>query len=247
MNVPEPGAAPGSPSTNPVTTLLDIAVGATTAISKIAQAVLAIVGQRYGYQVAIDVTSGDLADSSLVTGGAGTDATKSANCHHGPGPGHLGDQRNHLRLALVHFARMRSKRSARRDYGRQGYVLNRSSRIPHWAAWEAETAHALVTAKNGTEHNIPALKAALTDAPNSGILLVLLGHRYELAGQQLDAIECYARAVTAYPRYAVARYRLAIAVAAMRHPEFDWRRSATQADERTACCARSSRQLTSSD
>lgn len=229
MNVPEPGAAPGSPSTNPVTTLLDIAVGATTAISKIAQAVLAIVGQRYGYQVAIDVTSGDLADSSLVTGGAGTDATKPANA-----------TTVLVRVISVasgttyasHLCSSPDEIEAVRTAGlwAAGYVLNRSSRIPHWAAWEAETAHALVTAKNGTEHNIPALKAALTDAPNSGILLVLLGHRYELAGQQLDAIECYARAVTAYPRYAVGRYRLAIAVAAMRHLEFDWRRSATQAD-----------------
>jgi tetratricopeptide (TPR) repeat protein len=229
MNVPEPGAAPGSPSTNPVTTLLDIAVGSTTAISKIVQAVLAIVGQRYGYQVAIDVTSGDLVDSSVVTGGAGPAVAKPAATttvlvrvmslasgttyasHLCSSP----DEVEAVRVAGLWAA---------------GYVLNRSSRIPHWAAWEAETAHALVTAKNKVEHNIPALKAALADAPNSGILLVLLGHRYELAGQPLEAIECYARAVTAYPRYPIARYRLAIALAAMRHDEFDWLRTGRRAD-----------------
>jgi hypothetical protein len=59
---------------------------------------------------------------------------------------------------------------------------------------------------------------------------VLLGHRYELEGKPLEAIECYARAVTAYPRYPVARYRLAIALAAMRHDEFDWLRSGPRAD-----------------
>jgi hypothetical protein len=96
-----------------------------------------------------------------------------------------------------------------------GYILNRSSRIPHWAAWQAETAHALVTVKDTSEHTIPVLKAALADAPNSGLLLVLLGHSYELKGEMLDAIECYARAVTAYYRYPVARYRLAAALESM--------------------------------
>jgi hypothetical protein len=229
QNVPEPGAAPGAPSTNPVTTLLDIAVGSTTAISKIVQAVLAIAGQRYGYQVAIDVTSGDLAGPSLVTGGAGTDIAKPANA-----------TAVLVRVMSVasgttyasHLCTSPDEIEAVRTAGlwAAGYVLNRSSRIPHWAAWEAETAHALVTAKNKVEHNIPALKAALADAPNSGILLVLLGHRYELAGQPLDAIECYARAVTAYPRYPIARYRLAIAVAAMRHDECGWVRTGPRAE-----------------
>ena len=77
QNVAEPGAAPGSPSTNPVTALLDIAGGPLSAFSKIVQTVQGVVGQRYGYQVAMDVTSGDLADSSLVTGGAGTAAANS--------------------------------------------------------------------------------------------------------------------------------------------------------------------------
>ena len=246
MNVPEPGAAPGSPSTNPVTTLLDIAVGATTAISKIAQAVLAIVGQRYGYQVAIDVTSGGLADSSLVTGGAGTDATSSADA-----------TTVLVRVISVasgttyasHLCSSPDEIEAVRTAGiwAAGYVLNRSSRIPHWAAWEAETAHALVTAKNRTEQNIRVLKAALADAPNSGILLVLLGHRYELAGQPLEAIECYARAVTAYPRYAVGRYRLAIAVARCGMTSSTGGDPKPRPITRTACCARSGRQLRSSE
>jgi hypothetical protein len=229
QNVAEPGAAPGSPSINPVTSLLDIAGGPLSAFSKIIQAVQGVVGQRYGYQVAIDVASGDLADSSLVTGGAGTAAANSPR----------------VTAVLVrvmsltsgttyasHLCEAPDAIDAVRTAGlwAAGNILNRSSRIPHWAAWEAETAHALVTAKNKTGHNIPALKAALVDAPNSGILLVLLGHRYELAGQPSEAIECYARAVAAYPRYAVARYRLAIAVAAMRHDEFGWRCSPAQAD-----------------
>ena len=229
LNVAEPGAAPGSSSINPVTTLLDIAAGPLSGVAKVFEAILAVIGRRYGYRVAVDVTSGNLVDTSLVTGGAGTGVKNPAG----------------VTTVLVRVMSLASGTTyasylcespdpvdAVRTAGlwAAGNILNRSSRIPHWAAWEAETAHALVTAKNTSEQTVPALKAALADAPNSGVLLVLLGHRYELAGQPLDAIECYARAVTAYPRYAVARYRLATAVAALRHDEYDWRRSESQAE-----------------
>jgi tetratricopeptide (TPR) repeat protein len=228
QNVPEPGAAPGSPSTNPVTTLLGIAGVAPTAVTKIIQAIQAVAGRRYGYQVAIDVTSEDVADSSLMTGGAGTAVTNSAG----------------ITTVLVrvmslsgvtyasHLCESHDEMDAVRTAGlwAAGDILNRSSRIPHWAAWEAETAQALVTAKNRAAHSISDLQAALAIAPNSGILLVLLGHRYELAGQSAAAIECYARAVTAYPRYAVARYRLAASLSTMRHEDFTRPRSPDQAE-----------------
>jgi len=221
QNVAEPGAAPGSPSINPVTTLLDIAGGPMTVVSKIVQAVQAVVGQRYGYQVITDITSGDLAGPALITADAGIGSPHPSECTTvlvrvmslGNGityASHLcssPDDIEAIRIAGLWAA---------------GYILNRSSRIPHWAAWQAETAHALVTVKDKTEHTIPALRAALRDAPNSGLLLVLLGHHYELAGQMLDAIECYARAVTAYPRYPVACYRLAAALDSMRYAR-DWR------------------------
>lgn len=221
QNVAEPGAAPGSPSINPVTTLLDIAGGPLSAMSKIVQAVQAVAGQRYGYQVTTDITSGDLAGPGLVTADAGA------------GPAHPGECTTVLVRVMSltsgttyasHLCASPDAIEAVRTAGlwAAGYILSRSSRIPHWAAWQAETAHALVTVKDKAEHTIPALQAALADAPNSGLLLALLGHRYELAGQMLDAIACYARAVTAYDRYPVARYRLAAALDSMRHDR-DWR------------------------
>jgi hypothetical protein len=229
QNVAEPGSAPGSPSTNPVTTLLGIAGGSLSGLSKAVEAVQAVIGRRYGYQVAVDVTSGDLADSSLETGGAASTAGNSA-----------GTTAVLVRVMSLtsgatyasHLCQSPSPLAAVRTAGlwAAGDILNRSSRIPHWAAWQAETAHALVTAKNQTVHNIPELEAALTVVPNSGILLVLLGHQYELTGRPLDAIECYARAVTAYPRYGVARYRLAVALASMHHQAFGWRCSGDQAE-----------------
>ena len=60
-------------------------------------------------------------------------------------------------------------------------------------------------------------------------MLTRLGHRYELAGRRIDAVGCYARAVTAHPHYWVARYRLAAALGAMRHDP-DW--SAKPASQR---------------
>jgi hypothetical protein len=221
QNVAEPGAAPGSVSINPVTTLLDIAGGPLSAVSKIVQAVQATVGQRYGYQVTIDVTSGDLAGPGLVTAEAGAGSPHPGECT--TVLVRVMSLANGITYAS-HLCSSPDDIEAVRTAGlwAAGYILNRSSRIPRWAAWQAETAHALVTVKDKADHTIPALKAALADAPNSGLLLVLLGHRYELADQVLDAIECYARAVTAYDRYPVARYRLAVALDSMRHDR-DWR------------------------
>lgn len=215
QNIPEPGAAPGSPSINPVTTLLDAAGGPLAAVKPVVQAVLGVIGQRYGYRVTVDVTSGGAADGAL-------------------GNGEPADNGTTVVLVRVmsltsgityvsHLCASPDDMEAVRTAGlwAAGFILNRSTRIPNWAAWQADTAHAIVTAKDGTGHTLPVLRAALSEAPNSGLLLVLLGHHYELVGQRLDAIECYARAVSAYPRYVVARYRLAGALASMRHRQ-DW-------------------------
>jgi hypothetical protein len=223
QNVTEPGAAPGSPSINPVTTLLGIAGGPLSPVSKIVQAVLAIVGNRHGYEVTIDVTCGDLAPPGLAVGSEAAVPAAAAS--------QVTVLVRVMSLAsgvtcASHLCTAPGELQAVRTAGlwAAGEILNRSSRIPSWAAWQADTAHALVTAKHQNEHTIPALETALADAPNSGILLVLLGHYYELADRQLEAIGCYARAVTAYPRYSVARYRLAAALALMRLDE-RWRRS----------------------
>jgi hypothetical protein len=208
-----------------VTTLLDIAGGPLSAMGKIIPAVQAVVGRRYGYRVTVDVTSGDLAGPGPMTNDAG--ATPA------PPAGGITVLVRVMSLTSgitysSHLCTAPQAIEAVRTAGlwAAGDILNRSSRIPHWAAWEAETAHALVTAKDGTEHTLPDLKAALADAPNSGILLVLLGHHYELAAQPLDAIACYARAVTAYPRYSVARYRLAATLASLQHDQ-NWSSTST--------------------
>jgi tetratricopeptide (TPR) repeat protein len=209
-NLPEPGAAPGAPSIDPVTTLLDATGGPLSAVSKAVQAVLGVIGQRYGYKVTIDVTSGGAAIGASTDAGSTTVLVRVMS----------------LTSGVTYASQLcRSPHDTEAVWTAglwaAGFILNRSTRIPHWAAWQADTARALVIAKDTAGQNIPALRAALMEAPNSGLLLVLLGHKLELAGQTLDAIECYARAVTAYPRYVVARYRLAEALASMRHRQ-DW-------------------------
>jgi tetratricopeptide (TPR) repeat protein len=216
QNVPEPGASPGSPSANPVTTLLDIAGGPLTPVSKLVQTVLTVLGRRYGYQVSVDVA----ADAS----GAGNAASAAPVT---PAPDRttvlirVKSVSSGTTLASRVFTTASDEETVRTaGLWAAGFILDRSSRIPSWAAWNAETAHALVAADNSPA--IPDLEAALREAPNSGILLVLLGHGYELAGRRSEAINCYARAVTAHPRYLVARYRLAAAVAVLRtKPERD--------------------------
>jgi hypothetical protein len=227
QNVAEPGAAPGAPSANPVTDLLDIAGGPLATVSKIVQSVLTVVGRRYGYQISMDVTT-DAPASSGTASAAGA-ATSSANASTATSS----TARTSVLVRVMsvsdgttltsHICTAPVDEDAVRTAGlwAAGYILNRSSRIPSWAAWNAETAHALATAKSNRDVTLDALKSALQEAPDSGVVLVLLGHHYELAGRCTDAINCYGRAVAAYPRYLVAQYRLAAALAAMRH-DTDW-------------------------
>lgn len=223
QNVPEPGAAPGADSANPVTDLLDIASGPLAAVNKLVQSVLRVIGRRYGYQISMDVTTDAPAASGAgtTTGSGGTSAATTR----------VGDTTVLIRVMSISGEVTLASRifpsPADEDAVRcaglwaAGYILNRSSRIPSWAAWDAETAHAVTMATSNSDLTIPGLESALKEAPNSGILLCLLGHHYELAGRRIEAINSYARAVTAHPRYSVARYRLGTTLASMRH-DSDW-------------------------
>ena len=223
QNVPEPGAAPGADSANPVTDLLAIASGPLAAVNKLVQSVLRVAGKRYGYQVSMDVTTdappassagtamGSVGPSFATTRAGGTTVLIRVMSISGE-----------VTLASRIFPGPTAESAVRcAGLWAAGYILDRSSRIPSWAAWDAETAHAVTVAANSSDLTTSSLKSALKEAPNSGILLCLLGHRFELAGRRIDAINCYARAVTAHPRYLVARYRLGIALASMRHDR-DW-------------------------
>jgi hypothetical protein len=241
-NLPEPGASPGSSSTNPVTNLLDIVAGPLGVISKILKEVLAVVGRSYGYQINIDVATTGANGASSASSAKASPATASptttspattSSAGTATGMAATGSSASQgtttvlIRvIAVSGGVTLRSRtfsssdpEEAVRSAGlwAAGFILGRSTRVPSWAAWNAETADSLAEAGEQESLNIPILEDALKGAPDSGILLVLLGHYYELAGKDLAALNCYARAVAAHPRYPVARYRLAAAIASLRY------------------------------
>ena len=199
-NLDEPGAAPGASASNPVTNLIDAVSGPLTQIGKILDVVYKVAGRRYGYEVTTDI-SADTSTAAPVT----TVLVKLKSI--------AGDQTFATRV----FERETDEQAVRTaGLWAAGKILERSTRIPTWAAWNAYTAEALSTAfleAPTTEQ----LEEAVKQAPGSGLLLAMLGQAYESApGRRVDAVEMYARAVAAHPRYLVARYRLGAALAAMR-------------------------------
>jgi hypothetical protein len=255
-NLPEPGASPGSTSTNPVTNLLDIVAGPLGVISKILKAVLAVAGRSYGYQINLDVatagasvaspataspaTAGSTTASSPTAGpttASPTTASPTTASSAGTTTGTAVTSSSASPATTTALIRviavsggvtLRSRtfsssdpEEAVRSAGlwAAGFILGRSTRVPSWAAWNAETADSLAEAGERESLTISILEGALKGAPDSGILLVLLGHHYELDGQYLPALNCYARAVAAHPRYPVARYRLAATIASLRYYE----------------------------
>lgn len=215
-NLPEPGASPGSDSINPVTNLLDIAGGPLAPVSKVLQTVLAVTGRRYGYRIEID-----------VAGAASKGTAASPPSPPGTASAAPGTTSALIRVMTVSGgATLRTRMcsssqpaEAVRSAGlwAAGFILARSTRVPSWAAWNAETAHALAVAGDQDLLTAENLQDALKGAPDSGILLCLLGRYYELGGMRLEALNCYARAVAAHPRYPVARYRLAATIASLRY------------------------------
>ena len=196
-NLTEPGTAPGAGTTNPVTDLIEAVGGGLGPIGKILDVVYKVAGRRYGYEVTTDLSVDDVTHGTTVLvklksiAGQQTLATERIDRETGE---------EAMRAAGLWAA---------------GKILEMSTRVPSWAAWNADTAEALATAFLA-DPPIAQLEAAVANAPGSGILLAMLGQRYERAGRRLDAISVYARAVAAHPRYIVARYRLGAALAAAR-------------------------------
>jgi hypothetical protein len=216
QNVAEPGAAPGASTINPVTTLLDVAGPDLTLVSRIITAVMSVVGQVHGYTVQADVSEptktppAGNADAQATTGGPAPPATR----------------------VLVRVKDLRSKRTLETNLETNddaatavtaaglwaaGYILERSTRIPSWATWNAETASAALATSKLKEPTLAELETAVRTVPNSGLLLYQLGLAYELEKREREAVHVYARAVAAHPRYLLARYRFATALGMMCH------------------------------
>jgi tetratricopeptide (TPR) repeat protein len=217
-NVSEPGAVPGADITTSVTELLALNPAAK-GLSKAVEAVFTVVGQSYGYRVEVVVDEPGTPPAGEPTGAKAPTrvlvmvkdlrslATLGGHVEQDPDTGLA------VRAAGLWAA---------------GFILGRSTRVPSWAAWTAETSRSLAASRE-PRLRFEDLVAAVQGSPNSGMLLVTLGQRHELKGQRIEAVDCYAQAVAAHPTYLLAQYRLAAAVAMLGRPPSDtWARLGPQ-------------------
>ena len=101
-------------------------------------------------------------------------------------------------------------------YWAAGYILSGDSTAPEWSRWTLSSATALAVYDDAAERGAPdaeaKLCAALALAPVSGLLLSALANTLELSGKPLETLDLNLRAATRYPRYPIARYRLAMSL-----------------------------------
>ncbi len=97
------------------------------------------------------------------------------------------------------------------------YALTSARTVAPWADSEGDRGDALAwemrsrTAEGAERQSL--LEDAMAANPGSGILRVALGHEALMRGRQQAALRLYLEARLAYPRYIVARYRLASSLA----------------------------------
>ncbi len=197
QNLPEPSVIPGGGGLTSVTTLVELAGGpGGKIIGKLVELIAGVIGASFGYVVETDhVPVKD------------TEGTTDKTTHQV-----LVRFRDRVNKRTVDVAVVEDPEEAgaytAAGFWAAGKMLERSSRIPSWARWSPRTARA-VTATMGPAPTLAELEAASRDAPDSGLILHLLGSKYELAGKPIQALDSYLRAVEAHPRFMTAYYRLA--------------------------------------
>lgn len=195
-NVPEPGAVPGGDAIVPVNDLLDAAGDRS---SKIAQALFGLI------QAALAVPSGYTVDGSLHQHGHRADVFLR-----------IRDTRTKATLTTMTQSGRDPLAAARAaGYRAAAYIVSRSRIVPGWACWSENSSLALALCNADWEPPLARLEQAVVLAPRSGLALVQLGHSYQLEGRHRDALTCYTRAALLYPRYLVARYRIAVSLCAV--------------------------------
>lgn len=98
------------------------------------------------------------------------------------------------------------------------YAVVRADIVPPWADWPDPDGKALARNRKAREtSDLERKEAWLRDAlaahPASGVLKVALGHCVLMRGDQTEALRLYLDTRLAYPRFFVARYRLAASLA----------------------------------
>jgi hypothetical protein len=234
-NIPEPAAVPGASSTlKPVTDLLAAATGGgpATLIGKLLSGAADAIKAPRGATASVTILADGAADKSGSSGTftSATDADKSATSGTGK-PTSVGTDKiptpASMSLVAVRVSPAASGVEVQKTftkpalddalragaYWAAAILMERSHRVPPWALWSPDASEALATyyaqLDTGAAPSLDSLEDAVHRAPRSGLLLLELANRYAVEGRLVDAFAMNLRAVTLYPRWPVARYRLA--------------------------------------
>jgi hypothetical protein len=223
-NIPEPGAIPGAETLQPVTDLVEATGDPSSAVIRALLKLVGVLFPKTGYTVEASFAKtprtpssigiADVGDASHAPNGSGSATAASA----GPRDFTVTVLLKEARTGAIQTTIVETNASEHlalkaAGYRVAAYVLSQSSRVPRWARWDESNAAALckfTEAHDGGSASIDELEEAVRTAPASGVLLALLGHRHDLDQRPARALSCYLRAAALYPRYPVARYRVAI-------------------------------------
>jgi hypothetical protein len=109
-------------------------------------------------------------------------------------------------------------------------ALTNGRLTPSWARWRSDDGAALApyqtvladTGRTGPRlplrEQIELLETARAASPGTGLVLVELGHRYDLDERPLDALRTHLTAKALHPRFAQPRYRAAMSLAMLASP-----------------------------
>lgn len=208
-NLKTPAAAPGSAVAQSITDISALAGAEAGVIGKAFAAISNTLSPAPGYSVEVDVVEPEKEEADTTAKATAARRTRVL--------ARVSSASTKESIGSAVFERD-SARQAMQSAGlwAAGFLLNRSTRVPSWATWNEGTAEAL-DAANAEDPTLADLQQAAKTAPASGWILVLYGNGLELADRRLDAVGVYARAVAAHPRYLIARYRLAVALAMSGH------------------------------
>ena len=252
-NIPEPSAIPGATSPlAPITDLLNSAAATpATWIAKALDAVAKALKEPRGAAVSVAV----LEDAKAAnTGTAKTDTAGAA------GVERAGAEPEPVQaLVVVRVSPPGASQQSQRTFGAPtldealrigaywaaAVLIERSKRAPHWAVWKPEACHALATyyaeADNAKAPPLNKMQEAVAIAPHSGLLLMELANRYALEDNLEDnMVEAFAaslRAASLYPRWPVAKYRMAVTAVMLAADGVSQWNSADDATRAAVCAA----------
>ena len=216
-NLDAPGTAPGSIASQSITDLAALADPTATGWMKALSQIPTLFAPSQGYVVNADLISAKEASTNSKTESTSvspqaTDATSAQPATPAVVLVRITTASGDKPLDSARFEDTTEAKAVRSaGYWAAGTLLARSTRIPSWAAWNQRTADALATA-SANKPTRQELERAVREAPDSGILLLLLANRLQLDDEPRAALLMYARCVEAHPRYLSARYRLAVGI-----------------------------------